>query len=107
MPPVVLVFFTEFLPYRTTNGLPSFIPWIIAEHLGGSYRPEAHMSTRYGTEPDCHNRASVPFWLMRINLLSHVLLHDPSNESSPFGSPYVLFPSGLELSGSVLHLIVL
>jgi len=56
---------------------------------------------------ECHNPASVPFWLMRINLLSHVLLYDPLSKSSPFGSPYVLFPSGLELSGSVLHLVVL
>ena len=56
---------------------------------------------------ECHNQASLPFWLMRINLLSHVLRYDPLNGSSPFGSPYVLFPSGLELSGSVLHLIVL
>jgi len=33
---------------------------------------------------------------MRINLLSHVLLYDPLNRPLPFGSPYVLFPSGLD-----------
>lgn len=40
-------------------------------------RPEAHASIRYDTASDCHNRASVPFWLMRgFNLLSHVTGHD-------------------------------
>ena len=33
--------------------------------LRRSYRPEVHMSIRYDAEPDRHNRASVPFWLMR------------------------------------------
>ena len=50
---------------RATNGLPSSIPWIVAGHLGGSCRPEVHMSIRYDTVPDCHNRSSVLFWLMR------------------------------------------
>ena len=35
---------------RATNGLPSSIPWIVAGHLGGSCRPEVHMSIRYDTE---------------------------------------------------------
>jgi hypothetical protein len=34
---------------RTTNGLPSSIPWIVVGHLGGSSRPEAHMSIRHNT----------------------------------------------------------
>ena len=52
---------------RTTNGLPSFVPRIIVGHLGGSYKtgsPYVH-SLWHGI--DCHNRASVPFWLMRYS----------------------------------------
>jgi len=33
--------------------------------LRRSCRPEAHLPIRYNTESDCHNRASLPFWLMR------------------------------------------
>ena len=75
---------------RTANGLPSSIPWIIDEHLGGSYRPEARMSIRYDTEPDCHNRASLPFWLMR--------------NSTYFRMLQVTTPADLHLS--VLHMSV-
>jgi len=47
LPPVDVVPLAEFLPHlRTTNGLPSSISWIIVGHLGGSYRPEAHVSIR-------------------------------------------------------------
>lgn len=73
---------------RATNGLPSSIPWIIIGHLGGSYRPEAHMSIRYDTAPDCHNRASLPFWLMR--------------NSTCFRMLQVTTPADLHLS--VLHM---
>ena len=34
---------------RTTNGLPSSIPQIVVRHLGGSSRPEAHLSIRHDT----------------------------------------------------------
>ena len=75
---------------RTTNGLPSSIPWIVIGHLGGSYRPEVHMSICYEAAPDCHNRASVPFWLMR--------------NSTCFRMLQVTTPADLHLS--VLHMSI-
>ena len=75
---------------RATNGLPSSIPWIVIGHLGGSYRPEVHMSIRYDAEPDSHNRASVPFWLMR--------------NSTCFRMLQVTTPADLHLS--ILHMSI-
>jgi len=105
--PVVLVFLTKSLPrIKDHKWFAEFNTIDICRTFRRLLRPEAHMSIRYDTAPDCHNQASLPFWLMCINLLSHVASHDPLG-TSPFGSPCVLFPGSLGLSGSSLHRFVL
>lgn len=64
---------SSYLNLRTICGLPSSIPWIFLGHLGGSYKPEAHKSIRYDTESEYHNRASLPFWLMRKSTCFRIL----------------------------------
>jgi len=108
LPPVDVVLFTEFQPLmRTANGLPSFIPWIIVGYLGGSYRPEAHVSIRCGTFRivttglRCRFGSCVYSTCFRMSKLT------TPKETSPFGSPCILFSSSLGLSGSSLHRVVL
>lgn len=108
LPPVDVVLLTEFLPQlRATNGLPSSILWIIVGYLGGSYKPEAHVSIRCGTFRiaitglRCHFGSCVNSTCFRMSKVT------TPKETSPFGSPCILFSSSLGLSGSPLHRIVL
>ncbi len=107
LPPVGLVLLAKFLPqFEDHKWFTEFHAIDNCRTFRGLLRPEAYVSIRYDTIQiaitglHCHFGSCVSscFHMSDVTTLL---------DTSPFGSPCVLFPGGLGLSGSVLRRFVL